>query len=99
MKWFHATSLAAAILLFTCVADAIWLFGYALPKNPPPPALTVPAPTAGAAKWDRYDSELDRAQIETGLRRRVIGSAIAVPVVVGFCIAMAALFAATKPTE
>jgi hypothetical protein len=85
-------TIALAVMLATCVLDSLWLFGYALPRNPP--AATVTPPPAGAPEWRRedYDIRADRAGIQSWFRRGAIETAITVPIVVASCILMVALF-------
>jgi hypothetical protein len=94
-----AGGLAAMVVLLICAVDAIWLFGYALPRNPAPAAITLPQPNATEKQLESYDRKVDRAQLETWMRQRIVDSAISVPVVAAVCMGMAVLLAGARSTE
>lgn len=92
-------AIALAVILITCAADALWLFGYALPRNPP--GAVVTPPPAGAPEWQResYDVKADRAGLQTWFRRGSIETAVTVPIVVVSCILMFALLGQVSSAE
>lgn len=95
----HAAVIGGAILLFICIVDAIWLFGYALPRNPPPARIPSPPATATESQMEVYEDEADRARLREWDRTRIVDSAISVPVVVALCIGMVALLTVPKSIE
>jgi hypothetical protein len=91
--------LAAGLLISLCAADAIWLFGYELPRHPAPAAISVPLPGASESQLVSYDRAVDRDRLEAWTRERIVDSAITVPVAVALCIGIAALLSKTRSTE
>jgi hypothetical protein len=81
------------------VADAIWLFGYALPRHPPPGrVMTMPAAVT-ESQSEQYEERADRARIQSWTRMRLVDSAISVPIVLVLCMGLAALLTASQTTE
>jgi hypothetical protein len=95
----RAGRLAAMVVLLICAVDAIWLFGYALPRNPVPAAIALPQPNATDKQVESYDRKVDRAQLEAWMRQRIVDSAISVPMVAAVCMGMAVLLIGTRSTE